>query len=596
MEAERRWIAQSGSPEGARWQSGAAAKLAAARRGLAGAVIAGALAAWIYAVPAWPASRDASPPLVLFNANFYTVNDRQPKAEAIVAANGKITYVGTTAEALKRAPANAQRTDLHGQTVFPGLTDAHAHLLGIGNRELSFDLQGTPSLDELKRKLAARAAQNTATPWIVGRGWIESRWNPAVFPTRGDLDPIAPDRPVVLTRADGHALVANSTALKRAGIDRNTPNPPGGEILKDTSGEPTGMLVDNAMDLVRKLIPPASDADRMKALEAGAAKYTSLGWTQLHNAGTPWSETELLCKLYQSGQVKLRVYNAIGGPDPDADRLLKQGASLDGCGGRLTVRTIKLYIDGALGSRGAALLEPYSDSPSSRGLFVNEPESLYPILTQALERGIQIETHAIGDRGNRVTLDLYEKAFNAVPESRRAIAKPRWRIEHAQVISPQDIPRFAKLGVIASMQPSHAIGDLYFAPARLGPERLKGAYAWKSLLDSGATVVAGSDAPVEIGDPRIEFYAAVARRSLDGHAGDDWHLEERVSREQALRMLTLWAAFAAFQEKERGSIEVGKQADFSVFSADLMRIPEGEIMGARATLTVIGGQTVYVSP
>jgi predicted amidohydrolase YtcJ len=544
----------------------------------------------------------ATPPLVLFNANIYTVDDAHPKAEAVISANGKITYVGTTPEALKRAPRDAQRIDLHGQTVFPGLTDAHAHLLGIGNRELSFDLQGTPSLDELKRRLAARAKQNPTAPWIIGRGWIESRWNPAVFPSRADLDAMVSDRPVVLTRADGHALVANSVALQRAGIDRDTANPAGGEILKDKSGEPTGMLVDNAMDLIRKLVPPATDAERMKALEAGAAKYTSLGWTQLHNAGTPWSETELLCKLYQSGRITLRVYNAINGAGPDsgpeanrsdADRLLQRGASIDGCGGRLTVRTIKLYIDGALGSRGAALLEPYSDSPSSRGLFVNEPDALYPILTQALERGIQVETHAIGDRGNRVMLDLYEKAFNAVPESRRAVAKPRWRIEHAQVISPIDIPRFAKLGVIASMQPSHAIGDLYFAPARLGPDRLKGAYAWKSLLDSGATVVAGSDAPVEIGDPRIEFYAAVARRSLDGHANDDWHLEERVSREQALRMLTLWPAYAAFQEKERGSIEVGKQADFTVLSSDLMRVPEGEIMKARVMLTVIGGQVVY---
>jgi len=558
-------------------------------RKMIAAAIAGALLCTSLATSA------ATPSLLLINGNVYTVDDRHPKAEAVVTANGKITYVGTTAEALKRAPKDAQRVDLHGQTVFPGLTDAHAHLMGIGNRELRFDLQGTTSLEELKSKLAARAKQRPDDPWIIGRGWIESRWQPPVFPTKADLDAVVSDRPVVLTRADGHALVANSAALKRAGIDRNTPNPSGGEILEDAAGEPTGMLVDNAMDVIGKLVPPATEAERMKALEAGAAKYTSLGWTQLHNAGTPWTETELLCRLYQSGQVKLRVYNAIGGPDPDADRLLKQGASIDGCGGRLTIRTIKLYIDGALGSRGAALLEPYSDSPTSRGLYVNEPDTLYPILTQALERGIQIETHAIGDRGNRVVLDLYEKAFNAVPETRRGVVKPRWRIEHAQVIDPADIPRFAKLGVIASMQPSHAIGDLYFAPARLGPDRLKGAYAWKSLLDSGATVVAGSDAPVEVGDPRIEFYAAVARRSLDGHAGDDWHLEERVSREQALRMLTLWPAYAAFQEKERGSIEVGKQADFTAFSADLMKVPEAEIMKARVTLTVIAGELVYTA-
>src|SRR6185436_19120825 len=249
-----------------------------------------------------------------------------------------------------------------------------------------------------------------------------------------------------------------------------------------------------------------------------------------------------------------------------------------------------------LGSRGAALLAPYSDSPSSTGLLVNQPEALAPILREALKRGIQIETHAIGDRGNRLVLDLYEQAFAAVPAKDRAVAEPRWRVEHAQILSPQDIPRFAKLGVIASMQPSHAIGDLFFAPARLGPDRLVGAYAWKSLLDSGAVIVAGSDAPVEAGDPRIEFYAAVARRSLDGKADANWHLEQRVSRQQALKMLTLAPAYAAFQEKERGSIEVGKQADFTVFASDLMRIPDRDILSARVAMTIIGGEVAYSAP
>jgi predicted amidohydrolase YtcJ len=535
--------------------------------------------------------------LVLFNTSIYTANEKQPRAEAVVATDGRITFVGTTEEALKRAPSGAQRVDLEGKTVLPGLTDAHAHLSGIGFRELEFNLEDTASLTALKARLKERSAQTKAGDWLTGRGWIESRWTPAVFPTRQDLDAVVSDRAVVLGRADGHALVANSLALKRAGIDRNTPNPAGGSILKDAvTGEPTGMLVDDAMELVHRLIPPHTDADLMKAIETGAQRSERLGWTQLQIAGNSWREMELICQLHEQGRIKLRLYNAINGPGADAQRLLKQGASIDGCGGRLTVRGIKVYIDGALGSRGAALLEPYSDSPGNTGLLVNKPEILSALFVQALKRGIQIETHAIGDRGNRIMLDLYEKAFATVPAKERLVAEPRWRIEHAQVISPTDIPRFAKLHVIASMQPSHAIGDLFFAPQRLGPARLPGAYAWRSLLDSGAVVAAGTDAPVEKGDPRIEFYAAVTRRSLDGFANDDWHLEQRVSRDEALRMMTRSPAFAAFQENERGSIEVGKQADFSVFSADLMRIPEPQILKATVVLTIIGGEIVYSAP
>jgi predicted amidohydrolase YtcJ len=540
------------------------------------------------------AAGSSPPPLVLYNTTIYTANDAQPRAEAVVAENGLVTFVGTTSEALKRAPPNAKRIDLEGKTVFPGLTDAHAHLAGIGFRELEFNLQDTPSLAELKRRLRERSTQTKAGDWLAGRGWLESRWTPATFPTRQDLDSVVADRAVVLTRADGHALVANSLALKRAGIDRNTPDPAGGAILKGSDGDPTGMLIDEAMELVRKHLPPRSEADELKALEVGAARSVRLGWTQLHNAGNTWSEVDLMCRLYAQGRIKLRIYDAIGGPGDDADRLIKEGASINRCGDRLTVRTIKLYIDGALGSRGAALLEPYSDSPGSTGLLVNTPEALYPVLTAALKRGIQVETHAIGDRGNRIMLDLYEKAFLAVPEAERGVAKPRWRIEHAQILNTADIPRFARDGIIASMQPSHAIGDLYFAPKRLGAERLAGAYAWHTLLDSGAVVAAGSDAPVEKGDPRIEFYAAIARRSLDGFADKDWHLEQRVSREQALKMLTTAPAYAAFQERERGSIEVGKQADFSVFSLNLMTIPEEQILKSNVAVAVIGGEVVYL--
>jgi predicted amidohydrolase YtcJ len=315
----------------------------------------------------------------------------------------------------------------------------------------------------------------------------------------------------------------------------------------------------------------------------------------LQIAGNSFHEVDLLCRLYGQGRLQLRLYDAIQGPGADATRLLSQGPTPHRCGDKLTVRGIKLYIDGALGSRGAALLAPYSDSPDTRGLLVNTEATLFPILTQALRRGVQIETHAIGDRGNRLMLDLYERAFAAVPVSQRAVAEPRWRIEHAQIISPADIPRFARLRVIASMQPSHAISDLYFARNRLGPERLSGAYAWRSLLDSGAVVAGGTDAPVEKGDPLVEFYAAVARRSVEGYADADWHLEQRVSRAEALQMLTLSAAYAAFQENERGSIEPGKLADLTVLSSDIMTIPEAEILHTHVLLTLIGGKVVYAA-
>ena len=544
----------------------------------------------------FPAAVPAATPLILNNGNFYTAADSQPRAEAVVIVEGRITFVGKNTDALRRAPAGARRIDLQGVTVLPGLTDAHAHLGDIGERELTFNLEGTASLEELKNKLRGRATQGNPGDWLFGRGWLESRWTPPAFPTRKDLDAAAADRPVVLRRADGHALVANSLALKRAGIDRNTAAPAGGSILKDAAGEPTGMLIDNAQMMVLRLLPPPTDAERAKALEIGALRSVRLGWTQLQIAGNSFHEVDQICRLYQQGRIKLRLYDAIYGPGPDADRLLSQGPSLHGCGDKLPVRGIKLYIDGALGSRGAALLAPYSDSPASSGLLVNTEATLFPILTQALRRGIQVETHAIGDRGNRIMLDLYERAFAAVPVKQRAVAEPRWRIEHAQILSPADIPRFARLGVIASMQPSHAIGDLYFAPRRLGPERLAGAYAWHSLLDSGAIVAAGTDAPVEKGDPLIEFYAAVARRSLEGFADANWHLEQRVARAQALKMLSLSGAYAAFQDKERGSIEPGKLADFTVLSGDIMTIPEAQILRTHVLMTIIGGEVVYAAP
>ncbi|HUQ10885.1 MAG TPA: amidohydrolase [Steroidobacteraceae bacterium] len=547
----------------------------------------------VLAAPGLAAPGPSTPDrLLLINGTVHTADPRMPRAEAVLAEAGRIVYVGTREEARKRAGRDARTLDLRGLTVFPGFTDSHAHLQGIGERELSFELEGTTSLDDLKRRLREQHRKAPPGQWIVGRGWIESRWTPQAFPTKADLDEVVGDRPVVLERADGHAIVVSSRALALAHIDGSTSDPPGGKILKDAGGGPTGMLVDAAMDVVWGLVPEPTEQELLRQLETGAGRSVRRGWTQLQIAGNSFAEVDRLCRLYAERRIKLRLYDAIGGPGADLERLFAEGP-VDRCGDRLTVRAIKLYIDGALGSRGAMLLAPYSDAPETSGLFRNEPESLLPILIVALKRGLQVETHAIGDRGNRTMLDLYEQAFATVPAAERKVAQPRWRIEHAQVLTAADIPRFAKLGVIASMQPSHAISDLFFAPSRLGPERIRYAYAWRALLDSGATVVAGSDAPVEKGDPIDEFYAAVVRKSRDGFADASWHREQRVTRDEALTMLTRAPAFAAFQENERGSIEAGKQADFTILSADLMSIPEDQIQSTQVVMTIIAGEVVY---
>ena len=543
----------------------------------------------LHPAPQQPAPAD----IVLRNAKVYTANDRAPRAEAVAIRGNKIAFVGRNGDAQRLVGPNTRVVDLRGAAVFPGFTDAHVHLAGIGAREMNLNLEGTTSLEDFLARVKARVDQTPAGQWVTGRGWIETFWKPPVFPTRQDLDRIAPSHPVVLTRADGHASIVNSAALKLAGITRTTPAPAGGAINKDAEGEPTGMLIDRAQGLVSRLVPPPTDEDQDQALLKGVEREVGLGWTQVHHAGGSWEEVDRLRRLYQAGKIKLRVYYAIRGPGADADRLIAQGAGPAEFDNRLTVRTIKVSIDGALGSRGAALLAPYSDDPRTSGLITTDTVAYMRTLVGALRAGIQVETHAIGDRGNRLTLDFYERAMREVPADQRKVAEPRWRDEHSQIIDPKDIPRFKQLGVIASMQPSHAIGDLYFAPARLGMERLAGAYAWQTLIKLGVPIAGGSDAPVERGEPLIEFYAAVARKDTAGRSGQGWHPEEKMTREQALKAFTLWAAFAAFEEGVRGTIETGKLADLTVFDKDLMTVPELEILKAKNLMTIINGEIVY---
>ena len=531
--------------------------------------------------------------LVFTGANVYTVNEKQARAEAIAVKGGRIVFVGSGLDAKSHVGKATKIIDLKGATVVPGLTDSHYHLMGVGAREVNLNLEGTSTLESFLAAVKARVDKTAPGKWVTGRGWIETFWKPQAFPTRNDLDRISPNNPVLLTRADGHASVANSAALKIASIDHRTANPFGGEILrnKDT-GEATGMLIDSAQGLVRQHLPPATETDREEALLLGIQRTLSLGWTQVQTAGGSYADADLFKRLIANGKAKLRIYVVTHGPGETSKRLLMEGATIGGYENRYTHRGIKVVLDGALGSRGAALLEKYSDADTT-GLLTAKPDELRPMLAEALRNGIQVQTHAIGDRANRLILDLYEEAFKAVPVEQRKIKDPRWRVEHAQIVTDEDIPRFKKFGLIASMQPSHAIGDLFFAPSRLGMKRLEGAYAWQKFLRSGTIIAGGSDAPVERGEPMIEFYAAVARKSLTGESGAGWHLEQAVSRDDALKMFTIWPAYAAFEENLRGSIEVGKLADLTVLSADIMKIRESDILKTKCLMTVVGGEIAF---
>lgn len=547
-----------------------------------------ALAALTLAFGAGAAEPSAT--LLIWGGPIYTGDEANPTVEAVAVRGERIVYAGSRAGAEKLAGGETKRIDLKGAALFPGFTDAHAHLRGIGERELTLNLEGSASLEEMLGKLRTWAEAHPRDAVLIGRGWIETHWPEKRFPTAADLDRAVPDRPVILGRADGHAAVVNSAALKAAGITRSTAAPEGGDILKTPAGEPNGMLIDAAEQLVAKLMPADSEAQRERAYDAGFKVYAAYGWTGLHNMSVGWDDMLTLEARAKRGDAPLKVYNGL---TPEAgERLLEGGARTAG-EGRVITRMIKFYADGALGSRGAALFAPYADRPDTTGLMQTDAGRQVPIYQQALRKGVQITTHAIGDRGNAETLDWYEAALTAVPAAERPVKEPRFRVEHAQVLRLSDIPRFRELGVIPSMQPSHAIGDLFFAPARIGDARLDGAYAWRRLVESGAILPGGSDAPVERGDPLIEFYAAVARKALDGRSGPDWRADQAVDRKTALKMFTVWPAYASFREGELGLIKPGYRADFSGFSVDLMKAAEADIPKGKAVLTVVDGVVVY---
>ncbi|MEY2907875.1 MAG: hypothetical protein RLZZ602_398 [Pseudomonadota bacterium] len=529
--------------------------------------------------------------MLIYNANVYTASDERWRAQALAVKDGLIVFVGsnTDAEAWRCGAKNS--LDLEGNTVFPGFTDSHQHLEGVGRRTRTLSLFGLPTLEDTVAAIAQWADAVPAESWVLGRGWIEREWTDEQrFLTRWDVDAFTENKPLFMPRADGVSALVNSKALALAGINHETPDPEGGKFERDSNGELTGYVLAKAMDPFRAILPPETDDYLRENLLRGMQANAALGWTSTHDMGMTWRELGQLRALHERGEMLHRVYVAV--PIAEAGPLLERGPEQTP-DGMIDLRGIKVFIDGTLGSRGAALLEPYADA-AHRG-FMNRTTKaeLMPVLEGALQRGLQVMTHVIGDRALRSTLDWYDEAWSALPKEEWAETDLRWRLEHAQIIPPSDQQRLVSMGVIPSMQPSHAIGDLNFAPARLGPERLTYAYPWRPLIERGLSIVAGSDAPVELGDPRVEFYAAITRTRLDGTAGEGWHREYAVSREDALRMFTLWPAHSIFQEHKRGTLSVGKQADLTVFDTDFMTAEPQQILKAKTVMTVVGGWVAF---
>ncbi|MEP0547034.1 MAG: amidohydrolase [Rhodothermales bacterium] len=535
-----------------------------------------------------PAVAAQAQPTVLHNATIYTVDPAQPTAEALAFDGGQILAVGSEADVLAAYP-DARRLDAEGRTVVPGLIDAHAHLMNLGASLLQADLVGTVSKADVVERLQRFALTLPDSAWVTGRGWDQNDWGgDGAFPTAADLDAAFPDRPVWIRRIDGHAAWANSAALALVDSLDAMPDPEGGRIVRDADGRPTGVFVDAAMPLVGGLIPPPTEVERQLRMERALAETARYGLTGVHEAGVDLPTISLYLAAADVGQFPIRLYAMIGGAGETLDHFCETGPLVD-YAGRLTVRSVKLYMDGALGSRGAALLEDYSDDPGNAGLLVTPPDAFGGIVERAMRCDLQVNTHAIGDRANRIVLDTYERAIAATGGG-----PGRHRIEHAQiVVTPDDIARFAPLGIIASMQPTHATSDMPWAEARVGPARIEGGYAWRTFLDSGARLALGSDFPVEQVSPLLGFYAAITRQDAEQRPDGGWFPDQRLTRAEALRGFTLDAAYAAFMEDAVGSLEPGKRADFVVLSRDIMTVPAPEILETDVVATFLDGAPIY---
>ncbi len=539
--------------------------------------------------------------LVLRHGAIVTLATDSGRASALAARDGRIIAVGTEADVAPFVGPGTRVLDLAGRLAIPGFVDAHAHFVGIGQAAENLKLADCRSWDEVVARVAEAAARTPKGSWIVGRGWHQEKWDapPAHavegFPVHATLSAATPDHPVLLAHASGHAVFVNARAMALAGIDGATPDPPGGEILHDANGRPTGLLRENAEELVQAAYgkwrdersPAERDAAFRHTLELADREVLSKGITTLHDAGESFATIDRIAALVDAGAIGTRLYVMVGDTLERLRSELPRARRVGAASGKLTVRTIKTYMDGALGSRGAWLLTPYSDLPGSVGLGVTPLPELEEIARLALAHDYQLATHAIGDRANRETLDLYARALATVPDGKLR----RWRIEHAQHLDPADIPRFATLGVVAAMQGIHCTSDAPFVVARLGEERARaGAYAWRRLVDSGAVVANGTDAPVEDVDPIPSFYATVTRRLANGTR---FFPEQALTREEALRTYTWNGAYAAFEENEKGSLEVGKLADVTVLDRDILTVPEEEILGSRVVYTIVGAKVLY---
>jgi len=526
--------------------------------------------------------------LVLTNAHIYTSDVNRPVAEALAVRGGRIAFVGSNRGALALAGPRTERLDLSGKTVITGMVDAHAHLLGLGQALRTVDLVGTRSYDEVIARVVERAKTARPGEWIRGRGWDQNDWADTRFPTHAALSRAVPNNPVYLTRVDGHAALVNAKALELAQVTAATPDPTGGRFIRDSGNNPTGVLVDGAQGIVGRVIPAPSRAELREQTLAAIAEANRWGLTGIHDAGVAPEGIAVYEELAKEGRYSLRNYVMVRSGDSVLDAFMQRGPQKALYDGRLWIRAIKLVADGALGSRGAALLEPYSDDPGNTGLITTPPERIKSVAVRALKAGFQVNVHAIGDRANRMVLDQFEAAFREVPT-----ADHRFRIEHAQILRYQDIPRFAELDVIPSMQGSHQTSDMYWAPNRLGPARLGGAYAWRSLLNTGVVIPNGSDFPVEAVNPLISFHSFFTRQDADNFPPGGWMPEQRTTRQEALLSITLWPAYAAFMENESGSLTIGKYADFVVLDRDIMTVAPEEVLGTRVLLTMLGGKAVY---
>jgi predicted amidohydrolase YtcJ len=530
---------------------------------------------------------------VIDNANGYTLN---AKGDVVQFASlafddaGHILAVGTAAETNAKAP-QAKHVDMAGRTVLPGLIDAHGHVFGLGEMLTQLDLSATTSLQQALAAIGDYARANGTAAWVRGRGWNQENWKLGRFPTAQELDGVVADRPVWLERVDGHAGWANGRALALAGITDKTPDPVGGKIVRDSAGHATGVLVDAAQAMIQKVLPQPTEQEARTMLDRALGTMASVGLTSAHDAGIGVGQDRLYRDYADHGRLTARIYAMIGGTGADFDQLAQNGPLNTYGHDMYALRAVKLYADGALGSRGAALLAPYTDDPHSHGLLFHSNGEIDAMIAKAMKKGYQVNVHAIGDAGNRQILDTFAKE---IPANRGQAL--RHRIEHAQVVTPADIPRFKSIGIIPSMQPTHATSDKNMAEQRIGPERIKGAYAWRTFLAQGSRIACGSDFPVEAPNPFFGIHAAVTRQDASGNPIAGWYPEQEMSLKEAFRCFTLDAAYAGHQEKTLGSLETGKYADFIVIDRDLFKISPYDIHKIGVIETWVGGRQVYRKP